>query len=266
MMTRSDYMIQIKTSQSLPMKTMLESLKDIVTDVNFNFTKKGFKILAIDGTKTALVHMFLYAGQFEKYHCDSDSEEGINLGINVEFLFRLIKPVTNNDILTLFVEKQNPNVLGIKIQSVIKHTETIINYRILDIDEDQPSFSKDIEMEYKVTMPSTELLSVCRSMNNVGKIVQFICCDDQFSIKCEGDCATIEKKFFESEGNIHLNMKDDTKIIDSRYSLNFIYMFTKATGLSSRVNIMMAKEKFLVVKYDVAKLGVLKFLLSPMNI
>ena len=57
------------------------------------------------------------ADKFEHYHCYGK----ISVGINMMNMFKLIKAMSNNDILTIFIEKDRPNKMGLKINNVDKN-------------------------------------------------------------------------------------------------------------------------------------------------
>ena len=60
--------------------------------------------------------MKLNAENFEYFYC----EKKTTIGINMMNMFKLIKTMNNNDTLTLFIEKDNPNRLGIEINNIEK--------------------------------------------------------------------------------------------------------------------------------------------------
>ena len=78
---------------------LVEALKEILTDTNLEFDGQNIKEL-LWISHTVLVHLKLDSEKFEKYHCPNK----LLLGINTINLFKLIKALQNNDILTLFVE------------------------------------------------------------------------------------------------------------------------------------------------------------------
>ena len=70
--------METKTVQTTVFKTLVEALKDILTDVNIEFNKgyseapndedKGsIKIVAMDASQTILVHLKLEGRYFENY-------------------------------------------------------------------------------------------------------------------------------------------------------------------------------------------------------
>ena len=93
-------LIDIRTVQAVPFKTMIEALKEILVDINIEFNESGIKIMEIDATQSVLVHLKLDANQFQVYNCN----KRMIIGLSVINLFKLIKTITNNDILQLFIE------------------------------------------------------------------------------------------------------------------------------------------------------------------
>ena len=57
----SEYTVYFKTVQSSAIRTLVEALKEVLNDVNMTFHENGIKIMAMDGTKVALVHLKLVA-------------------------------------------------------------------------------------------------------------------------------------------------------------------------------------------------------------
>lgn len=66
-MSTDKLLFQAKTVQSLVLKTLTESIKDIITDGNFVISSDGVSLKAMDPSSTALVSVKLNAEQFEEY-------------------------------------------------------------------------------------------------------------------------------------------------------------------------------------------------------
>ena len=110
MNNNEEYLINIKTVQTGAFRVLVESLKEILTDTNFIFDEDGVKLIATDNSHIVLIHMKLQAEKFENYHCKSK----ISVGINMMNMYKLIKTMGNNDILTIFIHESTPNKNGIK--------------------------------------------------------------------------------------------------------------------------------------------------------
>ena len=120
-MSEKKYILNVKTIQSSAFRVLVEALKEILTDANFEFDANGVKVMAMDSSHTVLVHLKLQAKNFEFYKL---AREKITVGINMINLFKLIKTMDNNDTLSLFIEEDNESVLGIKLENIEKNTRT----------------------------------------------------------------------------------------------------------------------------------------------
>ena len=113
-------LFEMKTIQASAFRTLIEALKEILTEANLEFDSTGIKIMAMDETHTVLVHLRLQADRFNEYFCAAKHV----LGINMIYFFKLIKTMGNNDSLTLYLPQSNPNKLGIKMENADKATTT----------------------------------------------------------------------------------------------------------------------------------------------
>lgn len=236
--------------QASAFKAVFEVLKDILNDVNIYFTAEGVRVTTLDTANSALIDMFLRADNFEEYSCP----EEIVAGVNVSNTFKLLKTITNNDIITMAVN--NKEYIDICIQNETKKSSTKFQLKLLDINEEQIDLPA-VDMSVTTTMQSADFQRICRDMNNIATIVQISRVEKEFRIQCAGDFANQETV---------IECNDDMgagKNLTGEYSLKYLNIFTKATGMCSTVQIMQEDEnKFLVLKYNVANLGELKFYLA----
>ena len=90
--------MKLVSIQASAFKSTFEVLKDILNDVNIYFRPQGMYIVTLDTARTSLIDLFLAADNFEEYHCD---QEEIIAGINISNTFKLMKTITNNDVIKL---------------------------------------------------------------------------------------------------------------------------------------------------------------------
>ena len=102
-----NYSLNIKTEQAGAFRILVEALKEILTEANFIFDESGIKLMAMDSTRTILIHMKLEEENFEFFHCPNK----IVVGVNMLNFFKLIKTMGNSESLTIFIEKNNENKL-----------------------------------------------------------------------------------------------------------------------------------------------------------
>ena len=72
-------MFEARILQGSILKKVLESIKDLVTDANFECTANGFALQAMDSSHVSLVALMLRSTGFDHYRCDRDVTMGMNL-------------------------------------------------------------------------------------------------------------------------------------------------------------------------------------------
>ena len=64
-MKNNPYVLEIKTVQIAPFRTLMTALKDILLETNITFRQDGIRIINMDKSHTILAHLFLDASKFE---------------------------------------------------------------------------------------------------------------------------------------------------------------------------------------------------------
>jgi proliferating cell nuclear antigen len=217
--------MKLVSIQASAFKSTFEVLKDILNDVNIYFRPQGMYIVTLDTARTSLIDMFLAADNFEEYHCD---QEEIIAGINISNTFKLLKIITNNDVLQI----------------------EITSKEYMDITIEVP----EVEMSTVTILPSSDFQRLCRDMYNLGSEIGITRDGKQLKLKCEGDFANQETC---------IECPEESPCITGLYSLKYLNIFTKATSMCASVQIIQETgNRFLILKYNVANLGELKFYLA----
>ena len=240
--------MKLVTIQASAFKSTFEVLKDILNDVNIYFRPGGMYIVTLDTARTSLIDMFLSADNFEEYYC---AQEEIIAGINISNTFKLLKTITNNDVLKMAINSKE--YMDIEIISETKKTNSKFQLKLLDINESRIEVP-DVEMTTITTLPSADFQRLCRDMSNIGTEIEIHREGKNISLKCEGDFANQETI---------IECPDESPAIMGLYSLKYLNIFTKATSMCASVQIIQEiGNRFLILKYNVANLGELKFYLA----
>lgn len=240
--------MRLVTIQASAVKSTFEVLKDILNDVNIYFRPQGMYIVTLDTARTSLIDMFLAADNFEEYSCE---QEEIIAGINISNTFKLLKTITNNDVLT--IEINSKEYMDIEITSEAKKTSTKFQLKLLDINESRIEVP-DVNMTSVTILPSADFQRLCRDMSNIGTEIEITRVGKELRLRCEGDFANQETA---------IECPEESPEITGLYSLRYLNIFTKATSMCSSVQIMQEEgNRFLILKYNVANLGDLKFYLA----
>lgn len=248
--------LEIKTVQASSFKILIEALKELLTDTCIEFDKDGMKIIAMDTTHIVLVHLKLDASKFEYYHCNSDK---ISIGVNMLNFHKLIKTINSNDTLTIFMEDNDINHLGIKIENYEKNTKTTYKLNLLDLDN--PHISIDpTQFNSVITLPSTDFQKICRDMSNVSEYVEIKNIYNQLVFTCKGDFCYQETILSD---NNNVSNENCDNIVQGVFKLKYLVLFTKCTNLCNTIELYLKNDYPLIIKYLVASLGEIKLAIAP---
>ena len=244
--------MHLKTIQANAIRSVFEVLKDIINDVNVYFRPDGVTILTLDNARVTLVHMHLNAENFEEYDCPVE----IVAGLNITNTHKLLKSMSNNDTLTIDIADRD--YMRLIIENVAKKTSTTYSLKLLDINEDELDVP-EIEMDVITTMPSVDFQRVTRDMSNLSNEITIVREGNLLELSCKGDIA--DQKTVIEYGN-----EQAVKRTGNIFSLKYINLFTKATGMCSSVQLMQdsTQENMpIIFRYTIANLGEIKFYLAP---
>jgi proliferating cell nuclear antigen len=267
MSQNDNYIVNIKTIQATIFKQVIDALKDILMDVNLEIDETGLKIIAMDNTHVVLIHLKLEAEKFEEYFCSKKTY----VGINMLKLHMLIKTIGTNDLLNLYIKKDDPNKLGIKITNNEKNVET--NYKLSTIDIDVLDVTiPPVDFTTTITMPSSYLQKIIRDMHNISEYIEIRNVEKSLILKCKGDFCSQETRLGSEKSQnivIQKNKEDDNleqEIIQGVFSLKYLLIFTKCTNLCPSVEIYLKNSYPIILRYSIASLGEIKLCLAQQDI
>ena len=249
--------LELQTVQASSFRILIEALKEILTDANFEFDENGLKLVSMDSSHTVLVHLRLNADNFETYHCKNK----IVIGINLINFYKLMKVMGNNDTLKLFIVEDNSSILNITIENSEKNSITKYKLNLMDLEEENidvppPSF------ESVITMPSVDFQKICRDMNNLAEEIEIKSVGNQLIFGCKGQFAEQETLVGSSTQGLTF-IQDNDKIVQGVYDLKNLILFSKCTNLCNSVELYLKNDFPLIIKYTIASLGEIKLCLAP---
>jgi proliferating cell nuclear antigen len=252
----NNYLLLIKTVQSQCIKILIESLKEVLTDINLYFDSNGLKIMTMDNARVALVYVRLNKDNFEEYH----TKNKLICGINLIYFFKLLKTVGNNDVLSIFIREDNNNELGIRIENREKNTVTESYLKMLEISEEKLDIP-DIQYDSVISMPSVDLQKYCRDLSIISNVVNISNVNPSFILESKGDFASQRIVIGETQNGLIFSKKNQN--VSELFDLKYLNSFTKSTNLCSTVEIFLKEEYPLIIEYNVANLGKLQYCLAP---
>ncbi|EJC98335.1 proliferating cell nuclear antigen [Fomitiporia mediterranea MF3/22] len=176
-------MLEAKLSDAVLLKKLLDSIKELVTDANFECNEEGLKLQAMDNSHVALVAVSLKADGFVKYRCDRPMPLGVNLGS----LTKVLKCAKDDDVCTLKAS-DDADVLNLTYEG--RNSDRIAEYdmKLMDIDADSLTIP-DTEYDACVTMPSSEFSRIVRDLAQLGESVRIEVSKEGIRFAADGEAA-----------------------------------------------------------------------------
>ena len=109
------------------MRILFESLKNILSDVNFKADASGLKLTTIDGTQNAIVNLFLVNEKFEEYICTNP----VNIGINLLSVFKILKGIKHTDTISFTIYESEDSNMYIESQNSDKKSTITSKIKLL---------------------------------------------------------------------------------------------------------------------------------------
>lgn len=285
-MAESNHILQIRTVQVEAFKNLMEALKEIFKDVVIKFRPKsdssggGMSILAVNNSSNILVKLNLPAEKFQEYVCRPIlGKEYIDVGVNMSNMHKVIKTCSKNDELSLFIENDKYDELGICMNNPTKNCSTTFRLVLLELTTNESIRIDKQEFDFVITMPSSDFHSIIKHMSIIAEQVEikFVSLPDGKSnlfFTCKGDFASQETIYRDYATNGDGNMisvvrneanKPVNSIIQGVYDLKSLALFSKCANLCSNIELYIKNDYPLVIRYMVADLGYVYLLLSQVN-
>lgn len=87
-------MFEAKLLEGNILKKIIDAIKDIVTEVNFDISPSGISLQAMDSSHVALVSLNLSMEGFETYRADTNQVIGVSIA-NLAKVMKLADPTDN---------------------------------------------------------------------------------------------------------------------------------------------------------------------------
>jgi proliferating cell nuclear antigen len=253
-------MLEAKLDQASILKKVVDAIKDLVQDCNFDCNDSGIALQAMDNSHVALVSMALKAESFQPYRCDRN----IALGLNLTSLTKVLRAAQNEDMLTLRAEDA-PDSLNLVFESKADDRISEYDLKLMDIDQEHLGIP-ETEYAATITLPSSEFRRICTDLMALSESVTIDASKDGVKFSCSGDigngAVTLRShtNVDKPELNVDIELSEPVSLT---FSLKYLVNFCKASALSHQVKICLSNEVPLLVEYALENQSHLRFYLAP---
>ncbi|KAK9817203.1 hypothetical protein WJX72_011042 [[Myrmecia] bisecta] len=253
-------MFEARLVQGGLLKKVLDSIKDLVTDANFDCSPNGFSLQAMDSSHVSLVALLLRSDGFDHYRADRP----ISMGMNLNNMAKMLKCAGNDDIITMKAEDAGDTVTFM-FESPNQERISDFELKLMDIDSEQLGIP-DTDYAATVKMPASEFQRICKDLASIGDTVLISVTKDGVKFSTTGDIGSAN---ITCRQNTSVDKPEEQTTIELNepvclsFALRYLNSFAKATPLSHTVTLSMSKELPVVVEYRIGDLGHIRFYLAP---
>ncbi|KAL6159532.1 proliferating cell nuclear antigen [Exserohilum turcicum] len=253
-------LLEARLEQANTLKKVVDAIKDLVQDCNFDCNDMGIALQAMDNSHVALVSMMLKSEAFSPFRCDRN----IALGINLGSLTKVLRAAGNEDILTIKAEDA-PDVVNLVFETKSSSRISEYDIKLMDIDQEHLGIP-ETDYSATITMPAVEFQRICRDLGALSESVSIEVSKDGVKFACSGDIGSgsvILKQNPSIDKESEAVTIDMTEPVALTFSLKYLTNFCKASGLSDSVKLCLSSEVPLLVEYSLQDQSYLRFYLAP---
>merc|ERR1712060_819311 len=247
--------------QAVLLKKVVDAMKDLCKDVNFDCSEKGLQVQSMDSSHVALVSLLLRESAFSDFKCDRPT----SLGMNVDSLGKILKMCGQSDSLKLRWQN-DADVVSFQCESGEDDRIADFDLKLMQIESEHMEIP---EQHYKVVakLPSAEFQKICRDLKEFGETMSVKATKEGITFSVQGDMGSgnVMLKPRESEkpeDKVTLNVSES---VNATFALRYLVNFSKAAPLSGTVELGLSPEAPLLVKYNLesSENGHMQFYLAP---
>ncbi|KAF7331618.1 Proliferating cell nuclear antigen [Mycena kentingensis (nom. inval.)] len=176
-------MLEAKLAEAGTLKKLLDAIKELVTDANFECNEEGLNLQAMDNSHVALVSVKLEESGFKRYRCDRP----MPLGVNLASLTKVLKCAKDDDECTIKAADE-ADLLNLVYEA--KNSDRIAEYdmKLMDIDSDTLGIP-DTDYDAEVTMSSSEFSRIVKDLSQLGESVRIEVSKEGVRFASDGESA-----------------------------------------------------------------------------
>ncbi len=250
-------LLLMQTSQCLQFKSLIECLKELLSEVNMDFIEgKGIRLVSIDPGRVAMIH--LVVNNIESFYV----KDTVTAGINVVVLYKMIRSMTSNDFMEWRIYEDEPHRMEIELSNSERRTKTVNSIKLLDLDAEDIIIPQ-VEFDRVVSMPSTELSKHVREMVTVSPFITIRATTTTLELVSEGEMARSHITIEPTASGLNWKHSEKGGDIEGKYFARYIEKFTK-NSLANNVELFLKTNYPLIMRFEIS-IGCLRFCIAPIT-
>ncbi len=227
---------------------VMEIIYNIIDEGIFRFTTKGINLIAMDPSQRSMVIFNMPKEVFKEY----EVEEDLNLGVDIDYLKKILKRTRANEMLELIYDKQ------LKIIFSSKKTKREFIIPLLDLTD---SLLDELKIEYKnkIKIRGETLRDIVNDASILSNYVKFIITPDGFYAQSKNDNSTMNEEFKIGEDLLFVQGEGEEGAL---FPIDYLTDILKAIRKDDVIELMVEKNKPLKMEF-VMEGAHIKYFLVP---
>ena len=220
---------------------------------------KWCNVKAMDSSHVSLITLVLRKDGFSHYRCDS----ALTMGLKMGSIAKILKCSDIRDTITLRAEDSG-ECLSLVFENEKADRISEFELKLIELEAEHLDIPEE-ESQASITLGASEFQRLCRDLSTLGDSCSISVTKEGVRFSVEGDIGkgSVMLRPSESvEGNHGVSVVM-SEVIEQRFALRYLSMFTKATPLSDNVKLTLTNDMPIKVEYLIEGLGSLCFYLAP---
>lgn len=271
--------IKIKTDKIGFIVDLIGTLNGSVHEANMEIKKNTkqdeenngeIKIFTTDQNQVMITSVTLRGAAFDIFEV---LPETYNIGINLDELYKFIKNVDKNGILTITLNSDDTQYIIFNVVSSTNSSpESTCELRVLNlVNKRDRQIELDIKMAARINCKSFH--KACKDLSNFSQYVEITCDPTKLTITCKGDMSNQDRKFKVGKDKVHIRVveNEDDKgipdIIRLLFDLKYINLMAKVYTMCTDMIILLKNDSVMFFKYEFDfMMGEMLIGIAPSNI
>jgi proliferating cell nuclear antigen PCNA len=255
--SNTSYLFKCKTTDAYIFKTLTELLHNIIKTACFEITPKGISMRMMDSNRRTLVDLQLGAENFNLYYF-AESIEGqvLNIGLNMNYFYKMLKSIKKRDQLILFIEEKQSLDLGIQIVPKDFSRLTISYVKIQNIQNLEIALPD--KYEHSILVSSNEFSKMCKDMFNMSNTICIAAKKYTIGFLCNVGSVYSRQVILGDTEAQRMNSEVSENDFSEDYDTEQLSRILKVAGLAQNLNIHCVKNMPLLLTSKVGIMGDIK--------
>ena len=247
------YLFRCKTTDAYIFKILTELLHNVIKTACFEITPKGISLRMMDSNRRTLIDILLKSENFNFYYfADSIESKVLNIGLNMNHFYKMLKSIKKRDQLVLFIEENQSLDLGIQIvpKDFSRLTISFVKIQnILNLEIALPD-----KYEHSILVSSNEFSKMCKDMFNMSNTITIATKKYTIGFLCNvGSVYSRQVILGDTEAQKMAN--DESEEFSEDYDTEQLSRILKIAGCATNLNIHCQKNMPLLMTSKIGIIG-----------